>query len=166
MERAADGAEGDAGRRGRDALRDGLHQPAGGRALLPGGPVGVAAGRPDRRAAGARLHHRCAAALLQLLCSAGSTQYFARLLADSADHQSCCSLLSDLPWCSAAMYAVISAPIWVRQHSTTKCAENCVVVAEGELQHNGVFRASALGLPPVESRRTSEIAAKVRCMEF
>ena len=42
------------------------------------------------------------------------------------------------------------------------CAENCVVVAEGELQHNGVFRASALGLPPVESRRTSEIAAKAR----
>ncbi len=41
------------------------------------------------------------------------------------------------------------------------CTENCVVVAEGELQHNGVFRASALGLPPVESRRTSEIAAKV-----
>ena len=36
-----------------------------------------------------------------------------------------------------------------------------MVVAEGELQHNGVFKASALGLPPVESRRTSEIAAKV-----
>ena len=36
-----------------------------------------------------------------------------------------------------------------------------MVVAEGELQHSGVFKATALGLPPVESRRTSEIAAKV-----
>lgn len=33
--------------------------------------------------------------------------------------------------------------------------ENCVVVAEGELQPNGEFRAFALGLPPAESREES-----------
>ena len=33
--------------------------------------------------------------------------------------------------------------------------ENCVVVAEGELQPSGEFRAMALGLPPAESREES-----------
>lgn len=33
--------------------------------------------------------------------------------------------------------------------------ENCVVVAEGELQPSGEFRAVALGLPPAESREDS-----------
>jgi DNA polymerase epsilon subunit 2 len=33
--------------------------------------------------------------------------------------------------------------------------ENCVVVAEGELQPSGEFRAAALGLPPAESREES-----------
>lgn len=33
--------------------------------------------------------------------------------------------------------------------------ENCVVVAEGELQPSGEFRAMALGLPPAESRDES-----------
>ncbi len=65
---------------------------------------------------------------------------------------------------------IMAAPRWVTRRAASmllrsdKCrarSENCVVVAEGELQHSGVFKASALGLPPVESRRTSEIAAKV-----
>lgn len=37
-----------------------------------------------------------------------------------------------------------------------------MVVAEGQLQHNGSFKVNALGLPPVESRRDSLLAAKVR----
>ncbi|KAK9827395.1 hypothetical protein WJX81_006181 [Elliptochloris bilobata] len=38
--------------------------------------------------------------------------------------------------------------------------ENCVVVAEGELGHNGVFKVHALGFPPVEARAKSQAAAK------
>lgn len=41
-------------------------------------------------------------------------------------------------------------------------AENSVVVAEGHLQHNGSFKVNAMGLPPVESRQDSLLAAKVR----
>lgn len=40
-------------------------------------------------------------------------------------------------------------------------AENCIVIAEGELDHRGVFRAAALGMPPVESREDSRAATKV-----
>ncbi len=39
-------------------------------------------------------------------------------------------------------------------------AENCIVIAEGELDHRGVFRATALGMPPVESREDSLAATK------
>ncbi len=41
-------------------------------------------------------------------------------------------------------------------------AENCIVVAEGELGHNGVMKVAALGFPPVEPRAVSQAAAKVR----
>ena len=41
-------------------------------------------------------------------------------------------------------------------------AENCIVVAEGVLQHSGVFKVRALGFPPVEFRGESLQAAKVR----
>ena len=41
-------------------------------------------------------------------------------------------------------------------------SENCVVVAEGELGHNGVFKVHALGFPPVEARAKSLAAAKAR----
>ena len=44
-------------------------------------------------------------------------------------------------------------------------SENSVVVAEGQLQHNGSFKVNALGLPPVESRGDSLLAAKVRRRE-
>lgn len=40
--------------------------------------------------------------------------------------------------------------------------ENCVVVAEGELGHNGVFKVHALGFPPVEARAKSLAVAKAR----
>ena len=40
-------------------------------------------------------------------------------------------------------------------------AENCIVAAEGELQHNGIFKVGALGMPPNERRDESEAAAKV-----
>ena len=41
------------------------------------------------------------------------------------------------------------------------CAENCIVVAEGVLQHSGTFKVRALGFPPVELRGESRAAAKV-----
>ena len=40
-------------------------------------------------------------------------------------------------------------------------AENCIVAAEGQLQHNGRFKVTALGMPPNERREESLIAAKV-----
>lgn len=43
-------------------------------------------------------------------------------------------------------------------------AENCIVVAEGALQHNGVFRVDALGFPPPETRAESQAALKVRVL--
>lgn len=39
--------------------------------------------------------------------------------------------------------------------------ENCIVVAEGVLQHSGTFKVRALGFPPVELRGESRAAAKV-----
>lgn len=39
-------------------------------------------------------------------------------------------------------------------------AENCIVIAEGELDHRGIFKAMALGMPPVESREDSLAATK------
>ncbi len=39
--------------------------------------------------------------------------------------------------------------------------ENCIVVAEGVLQHSGAFKVRALGFPPVELRGDSRAAAKV-----
>ena len=45
-------------------------------------------------------------------------------------------------------------------------AENCIVVAEGVLQHSGVFKVRALGFPPVELRSESRLAAKVRRQLF
>ena len=39
--------------------------------------------------------------------------------------------------------------------------ENCIVVAEGVLQHSGTFKIQALGFPPVELRGESRAAAKV-----
>ena len=41
------------------------------------------------------------------------------------------------------------------------CAENCIMVAEGVLQHSGTFKVRALGFPPVELRGESRAAAKV-----
>ncbi|KAL0045501.1 hypothetical protein WJX82_008463 [Trebouxia sp. C0006] len=38
--------------------------------------------------------------------------------------------------------------------------ENCIVIAEGELDHRGIFKAMALGMPPVESREDSLAATK------
>ena len=37
-----------------------------------------------------------------------------------------------------------------------------MVVAEGELGHNGVFKVHALGFPPAEPRAKSLAAAKAR----
>ena len=48
-----------------------------------------------------------------------------------------------------------------RGHACT--AENCIVVAEGVLQHSGTFKVRALGFPPVELRGESRAAAKVSC---
>ena len=42
-----------------------------------------------------------------------------------------------------------------------RLAENCIVAAEGQLQHNGRFKVTALGMPPNERREESLIAAKV-----
>lgn len=44
-------------------------------------------------------------------------------------------------------------------------AENCIVVAEGVLQHSGVLKVRALGFPPVEFRSESRQAAKVRMVD-
>eukprot|EP00884_Botryococcus_braunii_P020973 jgi/Botrbrau1/755/Bobra.0181s0014.1 len=38
--------------------------------------------------------------------------------------------------------------------------EGCVVIAEGELQHSGVFKANSLVFPPVEAKAESEAAVK------
>lgn len=38
--------------------------------------------------------------------------------------------------------------------------ENSIVVAEGQLQHNGTFKVMAMGQPPIESREASLLSAK------
>ena len=43
------------------------------------------------------------------------------------------------------------------------CAENCVVIAEGRLQHDGEMKVTALGMPPTEPREESQAAAQARC---
>ena len=43
------------------------------------------------------------------------------------------------------------------------CAENCVVIAEGRLQHDGEMKVTALGMPPTEPREESLAAAQARC---
>jgi hypothetical protein len=40
-------------------------------------------------------------------------------------------------------------------------AENCVVVAEGELCHDGAFHVRALGFPPAEARSDLPMASQV-----
>ncbi|BDA47706.1 DNA polymerase epsilon subunit 2 [Coccomyxa sp. Obi] len=55
-----------------------------------------------------------------------------------------------------------SLPIDLSDAQTTSgfFTENCIVVAEGVLQHSGVFKVRALGFPPVEFRGESLQAAK------
>ncbi|EIE23695.1 DNA polymerase epsilon, subunit B [Coccomyxa subellipsoidea C-169] len=55
-----------------------------------------------------------------------------------------------------------SLPIDLSDAQTTSgfFTENCIVVAEGVLQHSGVFKVRALGFPPVELRSESRLAAK------
>lgn len=43
-------------------------------------------------------------------------------------------------------------------------AENCIVVAEGEIGHNGIFRVIALGFPTCESRE--ELPATAQKINF
>eukprot|EP00983_Pelagomonas_calceolata_P001055 36873-Pelagomonas_calceolata.AAC.1 len=42
--------------------------------------------------------------------------------------------------------------------------ENCVVVAEGELCHDGAFHVRALGFPPAEARSELPMASQL-CLE-
>jgi hypothetical protein len=42
-------------------------------------------------------------------------------------------------------------------------AENCVVVAQGEMGHDGVFRVQELGFPGCEKRSDLPATAKVGC---
>jgi len=60
---------------------------------------------------------------------------------------------------------VWSMPTAIRPTSLTivcrASAENCIVAAEGQLQHNGRFKVTALGMPPNERREESVVAAKV-----
>ena len=63
-------------------------------------------------------------------------------------------------------HGVCAAPVWCGRTGRVRCwwwhaAENCIVVAEGALQHNGVFRVDALGFPPPETRAESQAALKV-----
>ncbi|CAK0783094.1 hypothetical protein CVIRNUC_006289 [Coccomyxa viridis] len=53
-------------------------------------------------------------------------------------------------------------PIELSEAQTTSgfFTENCIVVAEGVLQHSGAFKVRALGFPPVELRGDSRAAAK------
>ncbi len=44
----------------------------------------------------------------------------------------------------------------------TACTENCVVVAEGEVGHDGVFKVAALGFPGCETRSELPATAQVR----
>ncbi|KAK9905544.1 hypothetical protein WJX75_001819 [Coccomyxa subellipsoidea] len=55
-----------------------------------------------------------------------------------------------------------SLPIDLSDAQTTSgfFTENCIVVAEGILQHSGIYKARALGFPPVELRSESRLAAK------
>lgn len=46
------------------------------------------------------------------------------------------------------------------------CAENCIVAAEGKLQHDGKFKVQALGMPPNERRDESLTAAKVVLLQM
>lgn len=46
------------------------------------------------------------------------------------------------------------------QTSSGLYTENCIVIAEGALDHRGIFRTSALGMPPIESREDSMQATK------
>lgn len=39
--------------------------------------------------------------------------------------------------------------------------ENCIVLAEGEMNVDGAFHAQAMGLPPAEPRENLPMAAQV-----
>ena len=79
-----------------------------------------------------------------------------------------CAIRSDpdmyhyLPWTNVFVVHLHS-PTHHNDLATCGFAEDCGVVAEGALTHSGMFQASALGLPPVESREASFAAAKARC---
>ena len=51
-----------------------------------------------------------------------------------------------------------------RRQGRVGCAENCVVIAEGRLQHDGEMKVTALGMPPTEPREESQAAAQARCL--
>ncbi|KAK9812075.1 hypothetical protein WJX73_003331 [Symbiochloris irregularis] len=53
-------------------------------------------------------------------------------------------------------------PLNLSQARTTSgfYTENCIVMAEGEVEPDGRFKATALGFPPIESRQDSIAAAK------
>ncbi|KAK9814165.1 hypothetical protein WJX72_001491 [[Myrmecia] bisecta] len=55
-----------------------------------------------------------------------------------------------------------SVPLDITEAATVDgfVTENCIVVAEGKLQHSGVFKVEALGFPPLEPRAESQAAAK------
>jgi len=68
-----------------------------------------------------------------------------------------------LPGCQVQPHpAIKNCHMCPRQAWVRRRAENCIVVAEGMLGHNGVMRVNALGFPPVEPRAESQAAAKAR----
>ena len=67
-------------------------------------------------------------------------------------------------WCTATWWRAVPDEALGGERAAWCCAaaENCIVVAEGALQHNGVFRVDALGFPPPEARAESQAALKAR----
>ncbi|KAL3143406.1 hypothetical protein ABBQ38_002229 [Trebouxia sp. C0009 RCD-2024] len=72
----------------------------------------------------------------------------------------CISQLQDGTYYLEDMTGSLQLDLAQCQTSSGLYTENCIVIAEGELDHRGIFRAAALGMPPVESREDSRAATK------
>ncbi|KAL3133858.1 hypothetical protein ABBQ32_008325 [Trebouxia sp. C0010 RCD-2024] len=72
----------------------------------------------------------------------------------------CISQLQDGTYYLEDMTGSLQLDLAQCQTSSGLYTENCIVIAEGELDHRGIFRASALGMPPVESQEDSRAATK------
>lgn len=147
----ADGAQGDAGRCGRAALRHGL--PHAGKRIPT--PACTGGDREPARRHPAPTQAVCACRGVAALC-----RRLPACLSPSRPPLRT-SLYTAPPQPEEGRYAIedLSArlPVDLSEAEQTLgvFTQNCIVVAEGELREDGVFRVAALGQPPLEARAQS-----------